>query len=409
MLSVTDAIADILEIVKPSAPQLTKLSNGRGLILAEEVIADIDSPPFDKSAMDGYAIRSIDVANGITEFNCVEEVMAGQVANRSISQGEVIAIMTGAPVPNGADAVVQIELTSFDEATKCVTLSTKDVFSGLNILPQGMAMKRGDVIFSPGRLLRPQEMGALAELGKAELLLSHRPTVAVLATGDELVDVSEKPGPAQIRNSNETMLTAQIERAGATAVPLGIAKDDRDHLKAAITKGLDCDILLLSGGVSAGKLDLVPSVLQEVGICERFHKVALKPGKPIWFGVGKKQNSDDNIYVFGLPGNPVGSLVCFELFVRIAIRRLMNFPHPQPKSVTAHITTHWQCKGDREVFHPAHLKKEKGKLIVAPLSWQGSADLQATKNANCMIHFPSDERKVQQDETVEVIEWVVEQ
>ena len=158
---------------------------------------------------------------------------------------------------------------------------------------------------------------------------------------------------------------------------------------------------------------MVPSVLQQLGIQEVFHKVALKPGKPIWFGVGKKTNSgdqekDQNIYVFGLPGNPVGSLVCFELFVRTAIRQLMNFPDPKPTTITAHLTTNWQCKGDREVFHPASLQNEDGKLIVEPLAWQGSADLQTTKNANSMIHFPANGTTFEKGDKVQVIEWTRE-
>ncbi|VAX37780.1 Molybdopterin molybdenumtransferase [hydrothermal vent metagenome] len=408
MLSVNDAIAEILKTVHPRAAQSVALAKGHGLVLAEEVIADIDSPPFDKSAMDGYAIRSADVAEGISQFDCLEELMAGTTATQQVSKGKTIAIMTGAPIPNGADAVVQKEQTQFNAATNQMTLTTKNVPCRLNILQQGMAMKQGEIIFSPGRLLRPQELGALAELGKANLLATPRPNVALLATGNELVEVSQKPGPAQIRNSNETMLAAQVERAGANSLLLGIAKDYVDALKNKVIKGLTSDILLLSGGVSAGQRDLVPSVLQDLGIQKVFHKVALKPGKPVWFGIGKKTNSNENIYVFGLPGNPVGSLVCFELFVRTAIRCLMNFSHPAPKFIVAHLTTDWQCRGHREVFHPACLKKEEGKLFVEPLAWQGSADLQTTKNANSMIHFPAEPTTFTKGNKVNVIEWTSE-
>jgi molybdopterin molybdotransferase len=261
-------------------------------------------------------------------------------------------------------------------------------------------MRRGERVLTTGRRLRPQELGALAELGRHRVAIRPRPRVGVLATGDELVPVSATPGPGQIRNSNETMLVAQLREAGAEPVPLGIARDERDDLREKIARGLECDALLLSGGVSEGQLDLVPGELQAAGVQPVFHKVDVKPGKPVWFGIfaaGKP--------VFGLPGNPVSSMVCFELFARTALRRLTGAVPATPQMLQARLAQEHLARGDRPTYHPASLVCEGGTWTVRPVRWQGSADLRATVDANALALFPGGDRVWPAGAVVEVLPW----
>jgi molybdopterin molybdotransferase len=244
-------------------------------------------------------------------------------------------------------------------------------------------------------------------MGKSSIQIRRRPRVAVLATGDELVPVDQTPGPGQIRNSNETMLVAQLRLAGAEPVPMGIARDERSHLAGRIRAGLECDVLLLSGGVSAGKLDLVPAELAAAGVREVFHSVNLKPGKPIWFGVldPRPENANGRRYVFGLPGNPVSSMVCCELFTRTAVRRLMGHPAAAPQATRARLTVAHSTRGDRPTYHPARFEWEDSTAVVAPVPWLGSADLRATVDANAMIVFPAVDKDYEIGELVDVVLW----
>ncbi|HEY2252622.1 MAG TPA: molybdopterin molybdotransferase MoeA, partial [Planctomycetaceae bacterium] len=288
MLTVLEAIAEILAHVTPLPVARVPLADAMGLVLAEEAVCDLDSPPFDKALMDGFAVRTADLVDGRGTLHVIEEIMAGQVAQRSVASGQAIRIMTGAPLPQGADAVVPVEHTRQEQSGSPrdeVVIDSASIAPGKNIFKRGESTRRGDRVVPAGRQLRAQEIGALAELGKAEIAVFSRPRVAVLATGDELVPVGSVPGPGQIRNSNEVMLTAQLRQMGAVPHPLGVARDERGDLREKISQGLAFDILLLSGGVSAGKLDLVPSVLAETGVRQVFHKVRVKPGQPVWFGV----------------------------------------------------------------------------------------------------------------------------
>jgi molybdopterin molybdotransferase len=290
-------------------------------------------------------------------------------------------------------------------------------------------MRSGDRIFPAGHTLRPQDLGVLAEIGVLSVPVRRRPRVAILATGDELVPPDATPGPGQIRNSNETMLAGLVVAAGCEAVPLGIARDDRDHLRSKIDEGLVSDMLLLSGGVSAGVLDLVPAVLDEAGVEQVFHKVNVKPGKPVWFGglrpeagdqkselgerggvssprrsergdgnsgVGSQESGAGSLrsqvrpdqnsatcLVFGLPGNPVSTLVCFELFAKTALRRMLGLDPAEPQPFSAVVTSPIENRGDRPTYHPARITlASDGRLCVTPVRWAGSGDLRATADAN---------------------------
>ena len=435
MLTVDEAIAAIVQSVGPLPAVSVELGDALGLVLAEDIVSDADSPPFDKSLMDGYAVRAGDAVRGAT-LRIVEEVTAGRVAQREVGPGEATRIMTGARIPAGADAVIPVEQTDIDAEASHVRIATDRLAAGAHILRQGASLRHGEQVLAAGRRLRAQELGALAELGRHWITVRPRPRVAVLATGDELVPVSATPGPGQIRNSNETMLVAQLRQAGAEPVPLGIARDDRGDLRAKIIAGLECDMLLLSGGVSEGKLDLVPSELEAAGVRAIFHKIRLKPGKPLWFGVHVAPSStpsDAHVSstpsaagepgeglspsggrsgtpsyelvrpVFGLPGNPVSSMVGFELFARTALRRLMGDEPAAPQSLQARLAQEHLARGDRPTYHPANLVSEGGAWLVRPVGWQGSADLRATVDANALALFPPGDRMWPEGAVVDVL------
>lgn len=490
MLTVSEALAAVVAEVEPFAPTRVALPHALGLVLAEAVVADRDSPPFDKSLMDGYAVRAADVASGKARLTVIDEVMAGHVPSRTVEPGQATRLMTGAPLPDGADAIVQVEHTRAVSASSLVAgverseppgsvgfalqppyeieIDTSPVSPGRSILKHGDSHRAGTRVLEPGRTLRPQELACLAELGQSHVAVHRRPRVAVLATGDELVPVDRDPGPGQIRNSNETMLVAQLKLAGAEPVPLGIARDERDHLRERIAAGLEYDLLLLSGGVSAGKLDLVPSVLAELGVRQVFHKVKIKPGQPLWFGTfgsaaqspplmkggqggsgptsdtffapstGPEHFSESEIgeglstvhvtppappsqggeklrsgsppmhhtcHVFGLPGNPVSSMVCFELFVRTAIRRRMGIAPAEPRPVQARLMEEHVARGPRPTYHPAWLDHDSSGATVRPVRWIGSADLTATVSANAMVLFPAGDRTHRVGEVLDVFPW----
>lgn len=404
MLSVSDALQRIAAQVRPTPVVQSDLLESLGCVLASDIVATLDSPPFDKALMDGYAIRAADLKAGQRDFPILEEVTAGRVPQQELKPGFATRIMTGAMLPVGADAVVRFEDTQVvagadSQSNECVRLNIATVRPDQNILRRGTSMRAGTRVLPAGRCLRPQELAALAEMGQARVAIYRRPSVAVLATGDELVEVHQQPGPGQIRNTNETMLVAQLRRCGCDVHPLGIARDNREDLRAKLQLGLQHDVLLLSGGVSAGTLDLVPSELQHAGVQQIFHKVDLKPGKPLWFG--NLQAS----YVFGLPGNPVSSMVCFELFVRTALRALLGQTQVLPTHEVAQLTHDHNHKDDRETHFPAAIWSENGSNCVRLMKWHGSADLQSTVEANGVAIFPPTPTEYAAGTQIVVMKW----
>ena len=382
MLEIADARRIVLDSVVLPEPVARPLgSDLLGMTLADAAVSDVDAPPFDKAMMDGFALRSSDLADNAT-LRIVGEVFAGHVPTAPIGPGETMRIATGAGIPEGADAVVMVERSEvvgdrvrFDETP----------VPGRNVQRRAVEMRRGDIVVQAGTCLRPEEIGLLAAIGHDKVRVHPRPSVAVLSTGDEIVPVDQTPGPGQIHNSNGAMLLAQIARAGGIPHPLGIARDDRQALRDKIEHGLDsADMLVLSGGVSAGRADFVPSVLAELGVTALFHKVRIKPGKPLLFG------RRDRKLVFGLPGNPVSSLVCFELFVRPAIERMSN-RQPGPRHVDAFLGEDVTYRTDRPTYHPARLTIEAGRLVVRPMPWLGSPDLRGVAGGNAfLVHEPGE-------------------
>ncbi|MCA9016146.1 MAG: molybdopterin molybdotransferase MoeA [Planctomycetaceae bacterium] len=404
MLTVQEAFQLILETVKPTLPQRCSLFEATHCVLAEGTVSDVNVPPFDKALMDGFAVNSADLREGKATLNILETIYAGAVPTLPLQAGQTSQIMTGAPLPQGADAVVQIEHCQINTAQQSVQIDTAPVTPGKNMLYRASVLEIGAPVLEAGTLLRAQEIGALAETGSPVISVRRPPCLSILATGDELVPPEASPQAGQIRNSNEVMLYAQILQSHAQPIPLGIARDERTDLRAKITEGLNSDFLLLSGGVSAGTLDLVPSELQAAGVQQVFHKVNLKPGKPLWFGILERDNQRP-CYIFGLPGNPVSSMVCFDLFVRTAIRQFMGFPSPRPAAIQARLSSDFHSRGDRPTYQPAQVEWEAGAAVVTPLKTLGSADLRSTVTANAVALFPTGNQLYQSGLKVDTFLW----
>jgi molybdopterin molybdotransferase len=400
MLEIDEALRFVLEHAQALEPSPVALEHALGLILAEPITSDIDSPPHDKSIVDGYALLAADVADPDVQLKVVEEITAGQVPTERVVAGTTSRIMTGAPLPEGADAVVMVEKTELVSADR-VRILQGGVMRGQNIMRRAASLAKGQMVLRAGVTLRAVELGLLAEVGHSQVLVTPRPRVAVLATGNELVPCEQTPAAGQIRNSNGAMLEGLVTQAGGEAVDLGIGRDSAEDLRRLCEQGLQCDVLIISGGVSAGVLDLVPSVLESLGVEQVFHKINLKPGKPLWFGVKKALGK--NTLVFGLPGNPVSSLVCFELFVRPAIAKLLGKQAGGLERATARLAVEYYQRGGRVTLFPASLRHEGADLIATPLNWRGSGDLRTLTEAQGLIHFSGGERHFAAGEEVSVL------
>ena len=398
MFSIDEALAEIRAHVLPLPAARRSLADVLGCVLAEDVASDVDSPPHDKSIVDGYALRAADVGPDGQTLEVIEEIVAGAVPRRTVTAGTSARIMTGAPLPDGADAVVMVERTESLESG-AVRLAPQQVVAGQNIVRRAASMRRGETVLTAGHRLRSMEIGLLAEVGRHEVSVFRRPKVAVLATGNELVTPAEVPAAGQIRNSNGAMLLAAVRAVGSEGIDLGIGRDDRDSLRRLMTEGLQADVLVISGGVSAGVLDLVPGVLAELGVRQVFHKVNIKPGKPLWFGVHEGSAARP---VFGLPGNPVSSLVCFELFVRPTLRALAGQPFAPRTTTAARLAAPFQHRGDRPTYDPAKAVADAGGYSAAPLTWQGSGDLRTLASANALIHFTGGDRAYSTGDLVDI-------
>jgi molybdopterin molybdotransferase len=417
MLTVEEALELVGKNAEPLAARRVALRAAAGLVLAEEIRSGINSPPYSKALMDGYAVRSSDRQ---VRRQILEEIAAGAVPRYPVTPGAASRIMTGAPIPDGADAVVQIERTRLvDDAT--VHLEQVDPSPGQSVLPLGASLQVGDVALRKGVVIRPIEIGVLAELGYAEVAAIPRPRVAILPTGNELVDAGEMPAAGQIRNSNGPLLAAAVVKAGGESLEQEVARDERQLLRSAIERGLAADVLILSGGVSAGKFDLVPEVLAELGVKQVFHKISLRPGKPLWFGV--KENGERSVLVFGLPGNPVSSLVCFELFVRPAISAMAGRGFLGLPVTRARLRHDFRQGGGRQAYLPGRLAPAgatnssvvpetdgaaawdwpSADLLVEILPWQGSADLATLARANCLARLSGDKQDLAAGDGVDVV------
>ena len=382
--------------VHPGGKELVELLDGAGRVLAEPLVADRNFPPFRRAARDGYALRAEDLIRLPAVLNVIGEIKAGAAAGTlpEVHTGQAVLIMTGAPAPMGADAVVMVEFTSLDGIQVKIE---KGVAAGANIVPVGSEARRGEQMLSKGTVLDQAAVAVAASIGRSRVLVYEKPRVGVLATGDEIVDVDVLPGPHQIRNSNSYSLAAQIQAAGGEPVMLPVAPDQPARLRELILDGLDSDLLLLAGGVSMGKYDYVEQVLSELGAEFFFTGAQIQPGRPIVFG--RVQGK----YFFGLPGNPVSTMVTFELFV-LPMLEALSGRHPR-KLVFLHarLKTPVRTKTGLKRFLPAILSGEFEQVEVELAGWQGSGDIASTARANCYVVIPPDREKIDAGEWVPVL------
>jgi len=363
----------------PLLHEKVELAESLGRVLAETLLADRDAPPFNRSTRDGFAVRSADVAAVPARLTLAGEVRAGGQFSATVGPGQCVQIMTGAPVPAGADAVVMIEHT--EPAVDSVVIRRR-VARGENVVPRGSEAGRGSEILRAGHRLGYAEVAIAAQFGHDHLPVFLRPRVALLSTGDEVVPVSATPGPFQIRNSNASSLSAQVALAGGIPVPLGPVADDSARLRLYIEEGLAADALVLTGGVSAGKYDLVEDVLRELGASMLFDAVAIRPGRPAVLAMCREKP------VLGLPGNPVSTMVTFELF-GVPLLDILSGAPPRPLPLLkARLSHAVRLKAPLTHFLPAELTWQEGEAQVAELAWQGSGDIAALARANCFLVIP---------------------
>ncbi len=375
------------------------LLDALGRVLGEDIIAPRSNPPWDNSAMDGFAVRWADIhsehaISKIPELKIVEDVAAGAVATKSVGPGEAIRIMTGAPMPAGADTVVRIEYTEPSETNVRIMLS--EYGKGANIRPKGEDVQEGDCIIAKGTQLRSGEIGMLAILAKSFVLVHQRPRVGILSTGDELADLDESFDENKIVNSNSYGIAAAVQEAGGIPILLGIAKDNPDSLKDKIRQGSTCDILVLSGGVSMGDYDFTKPVFAELGADMNFWKLAIRPGQPVAFG--KIQGK----LAFGLPGNPVSSMVTFDQLVRPAMLKMGGHATWERPVVKAVFQEKFFKQTNRRHFLRGILKQENGALTVRTTGGQGSGILTSMVKANGFIDVPEEVERLQPGDVVNV-------
>jgi molybdopterin molybdotransferase len=366
----------------------------RGRVLAEDVRADRDYPPFHRSTRDGFAVRSASLLSTPITLKCIGEVAAGGHYGKPVAADACVSIMTGAPLPDGTDAVVMVENTK-TEGSNVSLLRPVKAFE--NVVSQGSEAGKEQVVLRRGRKLHPGEIGLLASLGLAKVAVFRQPRVAILPTGDELVSVDKRPEWFQIRNSNGFSLAAQVTEAGGIPEMVGIAPDNLTVLRQMIEQGIKGDLLIMSGGVSAGKYDLVEQALADLGADFYFRSVALRPGKPLVFGRVLDR------FFFGLPGNPVSSYVTFELFARRAIGMIAGAGFESPVFLGARLAKSVAPKKGLTTFMPARVVMIGSEPRVDLVGWQGSGDLVGVAAANCFLVLPADQENTQPGDWVLVM------
>ena len=397
LISVDQARQRITDAVGLLSPRRTDLAAAQNRVLAEPLVADMDFPPFDRSLMDGYAVRAADLNGSKTTLRIIGEIAAGQPPNLTVSEGQAASIMTGAPIPDGTDAVVPIEqaVVHHDRLT-----ITKEIQPGLFIMPRGGEAKQDQRILEAGVVLGPAQLAVAAAVGSANPSVYPSPGVTIIATGDELVGADATPGPSQIRNTNIYSLTAQARQMGCRVKDLGAISDNAETLEAAISTGLRDDLLLICGGASVGRYDLVPALLKQLGVERIVEKVAVRPGKPLCFGRLAEH------YVFALPGNPVSTFVCFALFVAPVIRKMTGNVNLYDSKISASLSGPMAAVGPRQTYWPGeltcHCQRQK-PFSITPLPWVGSGDLFTLARANALIERAPHAPAASLEDLVEVL------
>lgn len=395
MISLEKALSQILNVIQPLGLEKVSLLDTLGRVIGEDILAPRPIPPKNNSAMDGYALCWEDTRGTSREkpviLEVIEDIPAGSIPCKTVGKGQAVRIMTGAPVPEGADAVMRMEDTEKDG--KQVRIFVEAV-KGQDIRLAGEDVRKGEKVINRGDILRPAEIGMLAALGRSFISVYQKPLVAILATGDELVDVDENPSPWQIISSNSYALAAQVLDCGATPLQIGIAKDTREDLTAKFKEALRADLIISSGGVSVGDYDLVKEIMKEVGNRMQFWQVAMRPGKPLAFG------AMNSVPLFGLPGNPVSSMVSFEQFVRPSILKMMGYRNLFRRTLRAELMESIEKKKGTRHFIRARVTFEDSRYRAIPTGDQGSGILKSMVQANGLIVLPEDVTSVTAGETV---------
>lgn len=380
-LSVSDAQACVLKHVKRRGTETVRLQEALGRVLAEEILANRDQPPCNVSAMDGFALRSADVAEGPATLTVIEDIKAGDQPRQTVQAAQCARIMTGAPVPAGADAVIRVEDTRALADGRVEIL--KPVSVGNDIRRRGEGMQDGQVVLQAGTEITPGVVGVLATVKAARLVVYQRPRVAILATGDELEELDEPFDPEKIPNSNSYALMAQVQALGIEPVLLGVARDDPVKLARKLEQGLEFDVLLVTGGSSVGVHDHVRPTLESLGVAMHFWRVEMRPGHPVTFG------STDKTLVFGLPGNPVSSMVCFEQFVLPAMRCMMGHPRLFRRTINARLAHEIKVRPGRMDFIRVILERDAaGGYVAHSTGTQSSGVLLSMAQANGLLVLP---------------------
>src|SRR5574340_602665 len=380
-LSVAAAQQCVLEAVAAFGTERVKLEQSLGRVLAEEVRANRDLPPYAVSAMDGFAVRSADLHAIPAALEIIEDIKAGDMAHKTVQPGQCARIMTGAPLPQGADAVIRVEDTQAKPDNRVqINLAVKP---GNDIRRLGENMRNGEVVLTPGTEITPGVIGVLATVKCTEVQVHRRPRVAILSTGNELEGLDEPVDPGKIPDANSYALMAQVQALGIEPVLLGIARDDPDELARHLRRGLEYDALLVSGGTSVGVHDYVRPTIEALGAQMLFWRVAMKPGHPVAFGkVGEK-------VIFGLPGNPVSSMVCFEQFATPALRRMMGHARSHRRTVEVRLTHNVKHQPGRTEFIRVMLAKEQGGYAATSTGAQGSGMLLSMARADGLAVLPA--------------------
>jgi molybdopterin molybdotransferase len=397
------AVEDHASRLSSGTTETVPLLHAAGRVLAETITADRDIPPFPRSTRDGYAVRAADLAKLPATLKVIGEIKAGpQQLPSTLNPGQAFAIMTGAPVPQGADAIVMVEYTS--QKADSVEI-TKSVAPGENIVAQGAEAKHGNLLLDRGTRLNQAAIALAASVGRSKLQVFVRPQIAVLTTGDEIVEVDAEIGPTQIRNSNGYSLGVQIQQAGGEPVLLPIAPDEPRRLRQLIEEGLQSDLLIMTGGVSMGRYDLVEQVLSELQAEFFFTGAKIQPGRPVVFGRirSEVQAPVQHKYFFGLPGNPVSTMVTFELFARPILQALAGASPSQLTFLYARLKSEIRVKPGLTRFLPAILSGQTEDSQVELVPWQGSGDIAAQARANCYIVVPQDRKLIAADDWVAVM------
>jgi molybdopterin molybdotransferase len=396
MIKFEEALNIVLGSVITLTPEEVSIIDSLERVLAGDVYSDCDIPAFDYSAMDGFALRYEDTKGALPEscirLEIVGEFRAGGDTSSKVGSGEAVRIMTGAPIPDGADAVIMVEKTKENDG---IVEICEEVEAGDNIRLTGEDIKNGDLVIHKGTLLNSAHVGMFASLGISRVNVIKKPRVALLTTGDEVIGIDEEIRPGKVRNSNAYSLFCQVKKYGGAPVNMGTARDEKDSLRERLKSCLDCDLIITSGGVSMGEYDYVRDVMNEIGMEQKFWKVAMRPGKPNLFGL------IDGKPFFGLPGNPVSGMVGFEVFIGPAIRKMLGQKDEEPE-VDAILQEDIKKKKGLRFFIRAVTRWEGGRYVTKTTGPQGSGMLSSMVRANSLIILPEDEQLIKQGTMVKV-------